>query len=144
MVAYADGSVMAQMGLPDMKAAIAYALFGPERLPVGLESPDFAGIAALTFEQPDMEKFPCLALAYHACRSGGSYPAVLNAANEVAVEAFLSGSIGFVQIPRLIESVLSGHEGARDPDLSTILEADRFSRTAGEQWIRRHGEGVPA
>ena len=89
---------MAQLSLPDMKGAIAYALSWPERLPLEHPLPDFAELGALRFESPDMDKFSCLALAFDACRAGGSMPAVLNAANEVAVEAFLDGDIGFDRI----------------------------------------------
>jgi 1-deoxy-D-xylulose-5-phosphate reductoisomerase len=141
MVAYTDGTVMAQMGLPDMKAAIAYALSGPERLPIELAAPDFTALNSLTFEKPDLAKFPCLALAGRACEAGGTMPAVLNAANEVAVAAFLDEAIGFIQVPQLIEAILAGHERIPDPDIEAILAADRQARQAGAEWVRENGEG---
>ncbi|MCP4367572.1 MAG: 1-deoxy-D-xylulose-5-phosphate reductoisomerase, partial [Deltaproteobacteria bacterium] len=93
MVSFKDGTVMAQLSIPDMKGAIAYALSYPERLPLHQELPDFTGIGALTFQKPDLEKFPCLALAYEACETGKTLPAALNAANEAAVNAFLNRRI---------------------------------------------------
>ena len=98
MVAYQDGSVIAQLSSPDMRIPIAYALSYPERLSTGLPHPDFVELGALTFREPDLEKFPCLALAMEACRAGKTCPAVLNAANEVAVHAFLNRQIGFGRI----------------------------------------------
>lgn len=141
MVAYTDGSVMAQMGLPDMKAAIAYALSGPERLATKIPVPDFTELNSLTFEAPDLEKFPCLELAFRACESEGTFPAVLNAANEVAVDAFLNEAVSFVQIPQLIESVLTAHERVAGPDMEAILEADQWARHAAWQWIAANGGG---
>jgi len=145
MVAYTDGSVMAQMGLPDMKAAIAYALSGPERLETKIPVPDFTALNSLTFEAPDLDKFPCLKLAFRACESGGTLPAVLNAANEVAVEAFLNKAVSFVQMPQLIESVLTAHEGEVGPgmeaDMEAILAADQRARHAAWQWIAENGGG---
>ena len=128
MVAYTDGSVIAQMGVPDMAGAIAYALSHPDRLPLGQPIPDFPGIGAMTFFEPDKKKFPCLALAQHACRKLGTYPAVLNAANEIAVQAFLDKKISFIQIPRLIEEGLSAHEPVSKPGLDDILAADEWAR----------------
>ncbi|MBS3731576.1 MAG: 1-deoxy-D-xylulose-5-phosphate reductoisomerase [Desulfobacterales bacterium] len=132
MVAYRDGTVMAQMGLPDMKAAIAYALSCPERLPLGLSCPDFADLGQLAFQAPDSEKFPCLALAYMACRKGGTMPAVMNAANEVAVAAFLHGTIAFDRIPALIRGVMEQYEPVTAQDVEDILEADRWARQAAQ------------
>jgi len=128
MVSYRDGAVIAQLSVPDMKGAIAYALSYPERLPLNQPSPAFDRIGALNFEKPDTERFPCLGLAYAACKAGGSLPAVLNAANEVAVESFLEGRIGFLKIPQLIEKTLSAHRIVSDPELSDILAADRWAR----------------
>ncbi|MBW1956464.1 MAG: 1-deoxy-D-xylulose-5-phosphate reductoisomerase [Deltaproteobacteria bacterium] len=130
MVAYRDGAVMAQLSVPDMKGAIAYALSYPERLPLNQQPPAFEQIGALNFEKPDLTRFPCLGLAFEACRRGGTCPAVLNAANEVAVAAFLEERIGFLDIPAVIEKTLSAHRIIPDPDLAQILEADR--------WARRH------
>ncbi len=139
MVVYRDGSVMAQMGLPDMKAAIGYALSGPERLQMQIPSPDFTDINTLSFESPDMEKFPCLALAYDACRTGGTMPAVLNGANEVAVDAFLREQIGFIQIPQVIAAVMEKHQPVAGPGIADILDADLWSRQIALQWVAENG-----
>ncbi|MFO7839208.1 MAG: 1-deoxy-D-xylulose-5-phosphate reductoisomerase [Desulfosalsimonadaceae bacterium] len=142
MVCFQDGAVMAQMGVPDMKGAIAYALSGPERLPTQIPTPDFVDIHTLTFEPPDTGKFPCLELACRACESGGTMPAVLNAANEVAVDAFLNERIAFIQIPQLIEAALAAHERVAAPGVEAILEADRQARQSASQWVGRNGGGV--
>jgi 1-deoxy-D-xylulose-5-phosphate reductoisomerase len=135
MVAYIDGSVIAQMGTPDMKGAIAYALSHPERLPLNLPLPDFTGIGELTFDAPDMKKFPCLAYAFFACETGGTLPCVLNAANEVAVDAFLSKQIGFLQIPEVIDHVMGKHSIVSSPDVDEILLADQWARQSAGTWI---------
>jgi 1-deoxy-D-xylulose-5-phosphate reductoisomerase len=136
MVAFVDGSVMAQMGVPNMRTAIAHALSHPERLPLAQPLPDWAG-TPLTFEAPDVKRFPCLQLAFEACRAGGTFPAVLNAANEVAVEAFLAGRLGFTDISRRVGEALEAHQASRETDLTAILEADRWAR----QWTaQRIGE----
>ena len=107
MVEYVDGSVIAQLGNPDMRTPIAYALDYPERIESGVRQPGLLRAwGALAFERPDLERFPCLALAYQALRAGGSAPVVLNAANEVAVESFLRGVLPFNRIPALVEEVL--------------------------------------
>ena len=137
MVAYIDGSVIAQMGTPDMKGAIAYALSYPERLPLNLPLPDFAGIGALTFETPDMVKFPCLAHAFAACEAGGTLPCVLNAANEVAVDAFLNKRIGFTQIPEVIDHTMGKHNVISVPEIDEILLADQWARLSAEKWVER-------
>ena len=128
MVAYQDGSVMAQLGVPDMKTAIAYALSYPQRLPLNQPLPDFSGRQALTFQTPDLEKFPCLALAFKACEAGGTLPAVLNAANEVAVHAFLDQKISFIAIADVIAEIMQVHSAIENPELSDILAADRWAR----------------
>jgi 1-deoxy-D-xylulose-5-phosphate reductoisomerase len=128
MVAYRDGAVVAQLGIPDMKGAIAYAISYPERLPLKQLIPDFVNIGALTFQQPDLTKFPCLALAFKACQTGGTMPAVLNASNEVAVEAFLDKRIAFTNIPELVKNTMEKHSSVKDPTLSDILEADKWAR----------------
>ena len=128
MVAYHDGSILAQLGVPDMKTAIACALSWPERWPLRQPLPDFTATAGLTFEKPDLAAFPCLALAFEACEAGGTHPAVLNAANEVAVEAFLAGQVGFLDIPFLVEHALAAHSGNTRPQLADILGADRWAR----------------
>ena len=128
MVAYKDGSVLAQLGIPDMQSAIAYALSFPHRLPLGQPLPDLVRIKALTFEQPDVDRFPCLALALEACRVGGTLPAVMNAANEVAVEAFLNKQIPFTGIPVIIEEVMNAHRIEDAADLKQIKRADDWAR----------------
>ena len=128
MVAYQDGSVMAQLGVPDMKTAIAYALSYPQRLPLNQPLPDFSGRQALTFQTPDLEKFPCLALAFKACEAGGTLPAVLNAANEVAVHAFLDQKLSFVAIADVIAEIMQVHSAIENPELSDILAADHWAR----------------
>ena len=133
MVSFKDGTVMAQLGIPDMKGAIAYAMSYPERLPLYQELPDFAGVGALTFQKPDLEKFPCLALAYEACETGKTLPAVLNAANEETVNAFLSRRISFTKIHEIISETIDRHKVVTNPTLSDIIEADQWARKiAGE------------
>ncbi len=127
MVEFVDGSCLAQMGITDMRLPIQYALTYPERLD-SLPSLDFAKIASLNFEKPDMERFPCLALGYEAARRGGTLPAVLNAANEIAVEAFLSGGISFTDIPETIEKTMSAHRVIEEPTLQDLLESDAWAR----------------
>ena len=136
MVAYQDGSVIAQLGIPDMKTAIAYALSFPERLPLNQPLPDFSGKQRLTFQKPDLEKFPCLALAFKACKVGKTMPAVLNAANEVAVNAFLNQEIGFSDIARIVERTMDAHSVAINPELDDIIDADRQARIRAEDLIR--------
>ncbi len=134
MVSYRDGSVIAQLGIPDMKGAIAYSISYPERLPLNQPIPDFAGMGALTFQKPDFEKFPCLDLAFKACDTGKTLPAVLNAANEMAVQAFLDQRLSFAKIPKVIEKTMSRHSVAEHTSLDDILEADK--------WARKEAEGV--
>jgi 1-deoxy-D-xylulose-5-phosphate reductoisomerase len=138
MVAFLDGSVMAQMGVPDMRTAIAYALSYPERLPLAQPLPDWTGGGPLTFEAPDLKRFPCLQLAFEACRAGGTFPSVLNAANEVAVEAFLAGRTGFTDITDCVRGALEAHHAPANPDLEAILEADHWARDWTAQRIRGH------
>ncbi|UCD33040.1 MAG: 1-deoxy-D-xylulose-5-phosphate reductoisomerase [Desulfobacterales bacterium] len=128
MVSFKDGSIIAQLGIPDMKGAIAYALSCPERLSLNQPLPDFTHIGALTFKKPDVKKFPCLALAYDACEIGQTLPAVLNAANEVVVQAFLSERVPFIAIPDVIRKTMDGHIVVAHPTISDILEADRWAR----------------
>ena len=137
MVEYIDGSVIAQMGIPDMKIPIAYALAYPERLPVQSPPLDLFRLRKLNFYPPDAERFPCLRLAYEACRRGATVPAVLNAANEIAVDAFLNGEISFLDIPRTIEQVMNAHQTAASLTLESILEADRWARKEAETLINR-------
>jgi 1-deoxy-D-xylulose-5-phosphate reductoisomerase len=118
-----------------MKTPIAYALSYPERLPLRLPALDLFQLQHLSFYPPDDRKFPCLRLAYEACRVGSTMPAVLNAANEVAVDAFLDGRIGFLDVPRLIESAMERHSVATATTLHNILEADRWAREESQRMI---------
>ncbi len=128
LVAYVDGSVLAQLGTPDMRTPIAYALGWPSRMPVPARRLDLAGIGALTFERPDPERFPALRLAREALRRGGAAPAVLNAANEVAVAAFLGGAVGFLDIARIVENTLAAGIGGSLRSLEDVLDVDREAR----------------
>jgi 1-deoxy-D-xylulose-5-phosphate reductoisomerase len=129
MVEYVDGSVIAQMGIADMTIPISYILGYPERLPLGDLPPlDLPATRELSFFEPDTQKFPCLAFAYRALEAGGSMPAVLNAANEVAVARFLEGGIRFTDIPRTLDRVMSAHRNGSASDLDMCLEADRWAR----------------
>jgi len=137
MVEFRDGSVLAQMGLPDMRVPISYALGYPERLEDGRFAPDFLKTGPLEFYPPDPEKFPCLGLAYRAVSVGGSMPAVLNGANEIAVEAFLSGKITFLDIPRVIEKTMDSHAPFEPRDIGDVVEADRWSREKTLEYIEK-------
>ena len=137
MVQYVDGSVLAQLGNPDMRTPIAYGLAYPERIDAGVAPLDLFKIATLNFAAPDFERFPCLALAYQALRSGGTAPAVLNAANEVAVDAFLNHKISFLDIPRLIKDVLVQHVCRDVNTLEDVLQADAAARIAAQEWLSK-------
>ncbi len=128
LVEFVDGSVLAQLGAPDMRLPIQYALTYPERLPSPWPRLDLARVGALRFEPPDARRFPCLGLAYAALAAGGTAPAALNAANEVAVEGFLREAIPFGRIPEVIETVLSRHTPRPADRLDAVLEADRWAR----------------
>ncbi|MBI5215582.1 MAG: 1-deoxy-D-xylulose-5-phosphate reductoisomerase [Ignavibacteriae bacterium] len=128
MVEFVDGSVKAQLGVPDMKIPIQYALTYPERLPAPHPRVDFAQLREMTFFEPDTEKFPCLNLAYQALKQGGTAPAILNAANEVAVDLFLKKQIRFTQIPQLIEQALDSVPHETNASLEAIIEADKQAR----------------
>jgi 1-deoxy-D-xylulose-5-phosphate reductoisomerase len=130
MVEYIDGSVIAQLGIPDMAIPISFILGYPERLPLDhLPSLDLVKAGRLDFREPDLERFPCLGLAYRVLREGGSAPAVLNAANEVVVDAFLGGSIAYLDIPKTIAAVLDRHAILRRPGLNDLLQADAWARS---------------
>ncbi|MCK5850520.1 MAG: 1-deoxy-D-xylulose-5-phosphate reductoisomerase [Kiritimatiellae bacterium] len=133
MVEFVDGNVLAQMSLPDMRFAIQYALTWPERLDGGLPVLDILKTGSLHFETPDEDRFPCLELAREAGRIGGSMPAVLNAANEVAVHSFLDGKISFPGIWRIVRDVMDAHKTIEDPDLDAIMEADAWARNMSER-----------
>jgi 1-deoxy-D-xylulose-5-phosphate reductoisomerase len=128
MVEYIDHSIIAQLGVPDMKIPIQYAITYPERYYSDTRSLDFIQNNTLTFSQPDFETFKCLRLAYTAAREGGTMPAVLNAANEMAVQLFLEKRIGFVEIPQLIESAMKKHNNIINPSLRDILNSDSWAR----------------
>jgi 1-deoxy-D-xylulose-5-phosphate reductoisomerase len=135
LVEYIDGSVMAQLGNPDMRTPIAFALGFPERIVAGVDFLDLARIGALHFERPDTQRFPCLRLAYEALATGGTAPTVLNAANEVAVARFLSGNLGFHRIPALIEAVLAMADIAPVSGIEDVLAADRIAREHADAWL---------
>jgi len=129
LVAYVDGSVMAQLGAPDMRTPIAYALAWPQRMASPAPRLDLAEIAQLTFEAPDERKFPALRIARDALRLGGSAPIVLNAANEIAVGSFLAGGIGFLDIPRIVERALERAPSAAPQSIADVIEIDRETRS---------------
>jgi 1-deoxy-D-xylulose-5-phosphate reductoisomerase len=135
MVEYVDGSVLAQLGNPDMRTPIAHALGFPERIETGVTPLDMFKVARLDFEEPDFKRFPCLKLAYQALSMGGSAPAILNAANEVAVESFLKSRMSFTAIPAMIEEVMQtvGHKDMAT--LNDVLAADRMAREAAHEWL---------
>ena len=128
MVTYIDGSVLAQMGMPDMRTPIAHAMAWPERMDSGVEKLDFFKIARLDFQKPDYHRFPCLRLAESAIRTGGTSPAILNAANEVAVESFLDNDIAFTDIPHIVEQTIDNVSGHDAISLDVILEDDKKAR----------------
>ena len=137
MVEFVDGNFMAQLGPPDMRLPIAVALSHPRRYSVPARRLDPLAMGTLTFEEPDFERFPALGLAFEAGRAGGLAPAVLNAANEVAVARFLAGGIGFLDIPACVEQVLHNHEGGPAGSVGAVLEADRKARQEAAQWLDR-------
>ena len=137
MVDYLDGSVLAQLGNPDMRTPIAHALAWPERIDAGVSALDLFRIARLDFQAPDEQRFPCLRLARQAAEQGGTAPALLNAANEVAVAAFLAGRIGFTAIAALIEEVLQREPVAAADDLQQVFAADARARELADAWLVR-------
>jgi len=136
MVSYSDGSVLAQLGNPDMRTPIAHALAWPERIQSGVSPLDLFTTDSLQFEAPDLDRFPCLQLAYDAINAGGTAPAILNAANEVAVQAFLDGRLGFSRIAPLISEVLNRLPAVVSEGLDALMETDAEARTVAEQWLR--------
>ncbi len=141
MVEFLDGSVIAQMGIPDMRIPIAYALSWPDRIENDLPGLDLAGMKQLTFFQPDMKKFESLQLAYEAGKSEGTAPSVLNAANEIAVSAFLDNTIRFTDISRIVSSVLKRHKPVKQPTLEEILQADCEARKKAADFITSMKKG---
>jgi 1-deoxy-D-xylulose-5-phosphate reductoisomerase len=137
LVEYIDGSVIAQLGNPDMRTPIAHALGFPDRIAAGVDFLDLARVGALHFETPDMSRFVCLRLAYEALAAGGRASATLNAANEVAVERFLAGAIGFTEIPQLIEDVLARCAAGAVSTLDDVLDADRAARLCAEALLAK-------
>jgi 1-deoxy-D-xylulose-5-phosphate reductoisomerase len=137
MVEYVDGSVLAQLGNPDMRTAIAHALAWPERVEAGVAPLNLAACAALQFEAPDLETFRCLSLAFQALRAGGDAPAVLNAANEVAVAAFLAGTLPFLSIADVVDAVLAELPSHAVVDVQTLVERDRLAREAAGRVLRK-------
>lgn len=138
LVEFSDGSVKAQLGVPDMRLPIQCALAYPERMPVPPAPPlDLAAVGALHFDRPDLARFPALRLAMEAGERGGTFPAVMAAADEVVVERFLDGQVGFLDIPRVIEAVLNDHDPVADPDLETVLDADRWARSAAAAYVEK-------
>ncbi len=145
MVEYIDGSVLAQMGIPDMSIPISYVLAYPDRLPLDyLPSLNLAEAGTLQFAEPDLSKFRCLSLAYRALHAGGTVPAVLNAANEVVVAAFLDGAIQFLDIPDILSDILDVHVPSAAKDLDTLLAADAWARSAARKRVAKDVEPLAA
>jgi 1-deoxy-D-xylulose-5-phosphate reductoisomerase len=137
MIELVDGSIIAQMGVTDMRHAIQYALTYRERCHSELPPLDLTKLASLHFEAPDLERFPCISLAYRALKAGGTLPAAMNAANEEAVHAFIDGRISLTDIPRVIDEVMTEHERHDAGSLEAVLEADRGARPAAQSVITR-------
>lgn len=135
MVEYKDGSIIGQMGIPDMTVPISYALSYPRHIRNGLAPLDLEKVGTLSFEKPDMKRFKCLDLAREAATKGGSMPAVLNGANEIAVDAFLKGTIGFLDIPDLIEKTMEAHAPYPVEAIEAVMEADRWARETASGWL---------
>jgi len=135
MVDYVDGSVLAQMGCPDMRIPIAHAMAWPERFTSGAEPLDLFQVKRLDFEAPDFERFPCIQRAYDAVRAGETMPAILNAANEVAVASFLDGQIRFTAIPDVIKHAMDTVDNLKATDIDAVLEADAIARRVADAYI---------
>ena len=141
LVEFVDGSILAQMGVPDMRGPIQYALSHPRRWEASAHRTDLLALGPLTFEPPRRDAFPCLDLAYEAGRRGGTLPCVLNAANEVAVAAFLAGRVGFGDIPCLVRRAMDEQPHRDDPDLPALLACDQAVRARVAAWLPPAGEG---
>jgi 1-deoxy-D-xylulose-5-phosphate reductoisomerase len=139
MVEFVDGATIAQLSMPDMRLPIALALAAPDRMPEAYGAIDWQSVGSLTFEVPDKETFRCLALAYEAGRTGGTAPAVLSAANEIAVEAFLAGRISWAAIAGIVEETLRAGTGNAD-EVSDVLDADRSARLRAAAAVQRSSE----
>ena len=135
LIEYVDGGLLAHLSTPDMQLPIHQALVHPEKLPTQVEPLDLAKVGTLSFFEPDTKRFPCLQLAYDAVDLGGTAPAVLNAANEIAVYAFLDGRIGFLDIPRVIAQALEDHDSIGDMDIEAVFEADRWGRVRADELV---------
>ncbi len=135
LVEFVDGSVLAQLGVPDMRLPIAYALAYPRRLPLKGAALDLGEVAQLTFERPDLERFPCLRLGYEAAAGGGTLPAVLNAANEVVVAAFLNGQLSFLGIPQVVEKTMTAHQAEPVTNLEQILAVNAWARAYAQELV---------
>lgn len=142
MVEYRDGSIIGQLGIPDMTIPISYALTYPRHVSTGLPPLDLEKVGDLSFKRPDIKRFKCLGLALKAAAKGGSMPAVLNGANEIAVDAFLKGMIGFLDIPELIEKTMDAHHNGPMETIEAVMAADRWARdTAVEIRNTEYGTG---
>lgn len=139
MVSYNDGSVLAQMGNPDMRTPIAHALGWPERIESGVEPLDVFAVARLDFEQPDYQRFPCLAMAYQSLKTGGTATTILNAANEVAVDAFLNRQLAFTRIADVIEKTLEHMPAQPMSSLDVVMAADTRARAVARDWVGKMG-----
>ncbi len=140
MVEFIDGSILAQLGVADMRLPIKYALSFPERLPSSVSSLDFSQVSKLEFTLPDINKFPCLNIAYEVAKRGGTYPCALNAADEELVRAYLEKKIKLTDIPKIIKKVLSKHKSIKNPKLADILNADKTTRELTKKLIRKEKE----
>lgn len=139
MVSYNDGSVLAQLGNPDMRTPIAHALAWPDRIESGVEPLDLFAVARLDFEQPDLDRFPCLAMAYQSLQTGGTATTVLNAANEIAVEAFLGHKLKFTDIATVIEKTLEQVKAKPMDSIDVVMSVDTEARMAASEWVNRKG-----
>jgi len=139
MVSYNDGSVLAQMGNPDMRTPIAHAMAWPERIESGVEPLDVFEVARLDFEKPDFERFPCLSMAYESLTIGGTASTTLNAANEIAVDAFLNKTLSFTNIAKVIEKTLVNTKSTTPANLQDVLHADTEARSVSTEWVNRLG-----
>lgn len=137
LVEFVDGAVLAELGMPDMKVPIQYALSYPDRLPLQTERLSLEKVGTLQFREPDLKRFPCLKMAYEAGRLGGTAPTVLNAANEVAVAHFLEGGLPFLTIEEIIGEVLSQHTPLHEPGLEDLFDADRWAREVAQQCLEK-------
>jgi 1-deoxy-D-xylulose-5-phosphate reductoisomerase len=135
-VEFYDGNYLGQLSVPDMRGPIAYALMYPERLPDALEMLSLYKIGTLTFKRPETKSFPCLSYAYQALKAGGTMPSVLNAANEIAVNAFLKGVIRFTEIPGVIRKTMKHHKVLPDTELAVVIKADKWARKKAEEIIQ--------